>query len=622
MIRSARIGSKQALRPVSKYYGSVVSHSVAVKNLHTTSKKQIAKEPEEVFTKLSDENDPNRESFFNYTWGSWLKNDAEEKKKRVTKFSLEGLTKVLNDIYKQSAALGISDAVQPPSYNQNLTVTLPHNLSSKFIGEGPKTEIKIKTMSSIHEGKHHRIYKLDTDNGKSFILRVPYPKETEVAIAERLKSEVATQDFADLQLKIKVPKIFCFGVNSMNPVRAPFILQEFIEGDLLMKDWDPLVDDSALEGKPHEEKLNKVIKPLADYQAKLASVEFSKHGSLYFAKDVSQDKSAESHASSTEDLFTDESKSAYKGRWAVGPTQERGFWRSKDLLTKEVHSEYLGPWNSSSKILSDLAELELANSKAKLNKNTESTILQNQVKTFENLTKLAPALFNEKSKNIPNVEKLFKPRLQHPDLDPMNVIVNEKGEKYLIDFEGSVIKPFMYNIQPQFVAYEGPKLYKFDQESEEFKKLNDQEKEQYKFMYKRTRNLYLWEFALNSTAPELIYSVAPQMKLLKAPIIATLNKRADEDYIFVDEKMIQLKSIWELMAKNQLVNAETFPLTYTDKDIEDHTAVMMKNNEELIKSPFAVTQGWIPADMFENLVQQQILIKQENGDYEFNASGL
>ena len=76
-------------------------------------------------------------------------------------------------------------------------------------------------MASIHEGKHHRIYKVDTNAGKSFVLRIPYALDDENTLAYRLKSEVATMDFAALKLGLKVPKVYSFGVNALNPVRQP-----------------------------------------------------------------------------------------------------------------------------------------------------------------------------------------------------------------------------------------------------------------------------------------------------------------------------------------------------------------------------------------------------------------
>lgn len=247
MIRYTVAGhSRRCVVGASKRVGAIKCITVA------TTKRFISNKPNEVFTKLTNDNDPKRDAFFKYTWGSWLKNDKQEKEKRFTKFSIEGLNRILNDIYIQSneMAKAPDGKILPPVFNKNLTVSLVNNVVPKNIGKiNPNEKVQVTTLSSIHEGKHHRIYKVDTNLNKAFILRIPYPLENENTLSYRIRSEVATMDFADLKLGIKVPKIFCYGVNSLNPVRQPFVLQEFIEGELLMKDWDPLIEDGSSNQK-------------------------------------------------------------------------------------------------------------------------------------------------------------------------------------------------------------------------------------------------------------------------------------------------------------------------------------------------------------------------------------
>ncbi|SSD60924.1 related to Altered inheritance of mitochondria protein 9, mitochondrial [Saccharomycodes ludwigii] len=597
-----------------------VGSSIIVKHtLSVNSYRFISSKPNEVFTKLSDENDPQRDSFFKYTWGSWLKNDKAEKEKRTTKFSLEGLNKILDDLYLQSKCLSIKDDEIPaPTYNKNLTVSLPHNILPKSIGT-INDKVKIKVMSSIHEGKHHRIYKLDLTNQKSFILRIPYPMESEQSIAQRIKSEVASMDFADLKLNIKVPKTYCFGVNTLNPIRSPFILQEYIEGNLLMKKWNPLIEDDLSNGT-HKKVLNEVICPLSDFQSKLASVTFTKFGSLYFAKDCKN----------TEPAYVGEENKSLQNRWKIGPTTEKCFWRKKSAMKPEDHAKFLGPWSNPLSIVKDAASVELENIKIRLavgdanpNSNShDSKTLKSELKTFDRLVTLAPVLFNTKSEAIPNVEDLFKPRLQHADLDPMNVLVTNSGEKYLLDFECSSIKPFILNHPPAFISYDGPKIFALDTKHAEYNKLSEPEKEQYKFMYKRTRNLFLWESALNERSPKLIYTVAPPVKMLKSPYLSAILKKTDEEYLNIDEHLIYLQSVWKDLAANKIVGSETYPVAFSNAEIEQHKVDIEAYDKKLMSIPFAATQGWIPQDMFDNLVNQKLLIKDENGDYKLDVKSV
>ncbi|SCU92488.1 LAMI_0E10704g1_1 [Lachancea mirantina] len=577
--------------------------------------------PEETFTKLSDENDPQRNAFFQYSWGSWLKNDKLEKSKRETRFSIEGLNDVLSELYNQSRILAKSEEAEipPPKFHRNLTVTLPHNLSVKNIGVvNPNEKVQIKTMASIHEGKHHRIYKIDTNAGKPFILRIPYALDGETNLAERLKSEVATMDFADLKLGLKVPKVYCYAAYSTNPIRQPFILEEFIEGELLMRQWSPLEEDAA-DGKSHIDKLNKVIEPLSEFQSRLLETEFTSYGSLYFAKDFSQ---------TNEIAYEGETRPDLKNRWRVGPSTERCYWNKGSALSTEALKKFTGPWKADqpTAMIKALAELEVESAKARLAlieagsspEVADKSLLENQIRTYEDLAKASASLFNTNSSAIPNIKELFKPRLYHPDLDPMNMIVGKDGTSYLLDFESCCIKPFILQNCSQYVAYDGPKIYDLKEDVEGYEELNDAQKEQYKFMYKRTRNQHLWEAALNKNQSKLISAVAPPIKLLRCPYINCIERKNDDEYLLVEEALVQLKEVWDVFAKNKLVNAPEFPISYSDKQLEHHTNSLNSFHEKLISSPFAATQGWIPQDMFDNLVKAEMLVKDKDGNYAVN----
>ncbi|KAL3232915.1 Altered inheritance of mitochondria protein 9, mitochondrial [Nakaseomyces bracarensis] len=609
-------------------------------------RRYISKEPEKVFTNLADVNDPKRDNFFKYTWGTWLTNDKLEKDKRMTKFSLNGLNNVLDDIYVQATANTKKNftgkdneerTITSPEVNKNRTISLSNNIDVSKLGSLNPNEkaVTIKTIASIHEGKHHRIYKVQTNlsNEKSFVLRVPYALDDDKAtIAHRIRSEVATLDFLDLQLNIDVPKVICFAPDDGNPLGVPFILQEYIEGSLLMKDWNPLLDDKTLkienaEGtteNPELESLNKVIKVVADFHKKINSVSFNGAGSLYFKNDE-----ALKNEKTIEDISNDIS-AKLKDRWVLGPAVERILWKKKNNLDLSDGLALLGPWETNSEssvtsqILKDTAALELKNSQKRLELLTSSgkadtskeNDLKEQITTYENVKKVAPILISSKMKALPNIKDLLKPTLFHPDLDPMNILMCTKENKpYLLDLEGTVIKPFILQSSPQFVAYDGPKIYNLKNDIPDFEKLSEEEQKHYEFMYKRTRNQFLWEKAMNERLPELIMTVAPPVKVLRRPYTAILEQKSDKDYILIDDSLFQLREAWSFFYKNGLVTEEHFPLEFTDEQVSKHADDLNSLHEKLVSSPFAATQGWVPQDMFENLLKAGILVKEANGNY-------
>lgn len=557
---------------------------------------------------LSKNESKSNEEFFKYHWGHWLKNDAEEKAKRFTPFSVNGLVDVLNDLRTQTKAAVESNekGIPKPYFNPNLTVNLKQNLNKDLFNlEDIKSKLSLKSMESYHEGKHHHIYKITTTEDKDFILRIPYPRDSEHTIATRMRSEVATRDFADLVLKIKTPKIYAYSPTKLSPIKSPFILEEFVDGDLAMKNWNPMIEDTPVDPKS-KEQFQGIISQLMGFQAKLASVEFKKFGSLYFANDLPTELRT---ASDYEDeIYVGEKDSEFAGRYKIGYTTERSFWRQgkDDLLGFEEHRKFLGPWKNASDVLTTYTSLEVAVAKAKNASDAE-------VEVYNKLHTLSKAMIQNKNDNIPGWDALLKPRLQHPDIDPMNCIETPSG-LCLVDFENSAITPFILNNAPEFIAYDGPKVYTMETDNEEFKKPGVAE--QYMFAYKRTRNLFLWEQALNKEAPELIYSAAPIIKLLKSPIIVAKNKKLAKDYLLINEKIVGVHGAWPMIHEQKIVLDKEAPIKFTGKEIEDITNAINAYNEELIKEPFAATQNWIPSDMYEEFVKQGIIKKEKdaNGD--------
>ncbi|CCC70417.1 hypothetical protein NCAS_0E03470 [Naumovozyma castellii] len=585
---------------LSTQWKPALSKRVLFNVANVVAARQISSKPEQSFTKLTNENDPNREKFFQYTWGTWLKNDKLEKEKRTTKFSIEGLNDIITDLYSQPTTTTQADSIPPPINNKNNTVSLPQNLTPELLGSSTKTTpVQITRLSSIHEGKYHRVYKIDTNLNTSFILRIPYPLTDQTTQKFLIESEVATMDYVSLKLKINVPKIFSYASDAKNPLGQPFILQQFIDGPLLMRQWNPLADDKE---KP---QLQNAINIVSDFQQKLNKATFKNSGSLYFS------------ARKLDPPTTAEEVETIDSRWYVGPSVEKSLWRNKlqywklnDLL------KLLGPWKQENvtSIIQDTAKVQLETLK-KEEKNAAT--LSDNILTFQNLTHLAPSLFESSITKIPNLKELLKPRLFHPDLDPMNVIIDAKTkEPYLLDFEATTIKPTILQHSPQFIRYDGPKIYDLQKDTPEYKELSDAEKQQYEFIYKRTRNEYMWENAMNERTPDLITTMAPPIKLLRSPYVASLEMKDElEEYLLVDEAMIQLSKVWSTFYENGLVKEKEFPLKFTEDQIKKHNDELTAFHEKLIRVPFAATKGWVPQDMFDNLLKNGIIVKDKDGNY-------
>lgn len=587
--RSARVASRRL--PVSKA-------KVAVPKLRGLSSSLInayAAPPQET---------PLNQKFFEYTWGTWLRNDKLEKARRQTKFDVNALTDVLHS-YKPEAG------ILPPTKNQGIN-WLDNNLSELLGNHGRKA----KQISLIHEGKHHHVYKIDFDGtDKSLVLRIPYKLELDEAISRKIQSEAAVLDFLHLKANLSVPRVVAYAPDRQNPVGSPFMLLEYVPGDLLMKKWNPLAEDNT---DKVTQDLKQVIDPILDFQAEVNKYTFNKYGLLYFAEDVDPKYLEEA-------AYDGETDDNLKNRWKIGPLIEQSYAKNKRFLSPETVKQFAGPWPADLpyNIMADLAGLELENARQRLaraeaNASGEALkdLLKEQIQTFEHFSQLAPKLINPNSPAIMNGADQFKPRLYLPDLDPLNVIEGPNGKVFL-DFEYAVIKPFLYQQYPQFIAYDGDKIYELERDVPEWESLDEIDQGHYKFMHFKTRNQLLWEHALNDRNHDLIAIALPHIKNLKAPYIQTLNINNDEDHLYVEDAMINLEPLWKAYADAQLTNTEDpdYPIKYDGKYVEDIENKLRDYQTLLSLEPFAAIGGWVPQDMFDNLKAQGIIVEDANGNY-------
>lgn len=565
-------------------------------------------------TPLFDDADPDREHMFKYTWGTWLKNDEIEKNKRLTKFSIQGL----NSIIKEITRIDIGKEEDPDSILklEDNSKVLCNNIKYFFKDAG---EVRhINQIISLHEGKHHRVYLIEIKgNDKKFILRLPYTLESELFTKRKIESEVATMDFLSNALHLNIPKVLSYNGDKNNSLGHAFILMEYIEDieGSLMKKWNPLIEskDDRLDDAITKEKLDEVIEPIADFNKIVTDFIFDNYGSLYFKNDIPKNQSLTAFEN--------------QDRWVIGPTIEAAYYRNKKFIKEEEINKFVGPWKIDEplKMIKDLVELEIINLKTRLeliengeNKEDNKEDLNKSIKIFEKLNKIADEMFNINSKEtlIPNIDALIKPRLNIGDLDPMNVLVktNNKGFAF-IDFENSTIKPFLISNYPKFIEYNGIKIFSLREEIENFDELDEIDKEQYKFMFKRTRNQFYWEVTLNKNSKELVGVISPVIKLVKNCYLNLLNFKKLKDSLYIENGLIEISTMWDNYNSNGVIGkfkGEENPNKFSEEEVKEFNQEIKQYEIDNGSKPFIATGGWVPQDMFNNLKEQGIIIKDED----------
>lgn len=566
-------------------------------------------------TNLFDEADPSRDHMFKYSWGTWLKNDKLEKEKRVTKFSIQGL----NDLLKRINGIGkvVSESKNPDEIKViDNSKILSNNIN--FFFKDVKDLKNVKQIVSLHEGKHHRIYRIEIEGvDKKMVLRLPYTLESQIFTKRKLESEVATMDFLSNALNLNIPKVLAYSGDFNNVIGHPFILMEYVE-DVecsLMKKWNPLIDSSEdrLDAKDAIEKLNEVIEPIAEFNKIVSDFIFDNYGSIYFKQDCPENLS----------------KIAFEeqDRWVIGPTTEAAYYRNKKYVKEEDLNKYIGPWKRDEplKMIDDLVSLELHNLKVRLSLIDSGEItsdkredLEFAIKIFEKAKLISDRMFNINKEEtlLPNLEDLLKPRLSIGDLDPMNVLVLKDGFKF-VDFENSTIKPFLITPYPKFIEYNGGKIFNLREEVENFEELDEVEKEQYKYIFKRTRNQFLWEVAINKHNKELVGVISPVIKLLRSCYMNILNFKKLKDALYVENGLIEMGMMWDNYNSNGVVGkfkGEKNPIKFSEEDIKEYEGKIREYELENSSKPFVATNGWVPQDMFDRLQSQGMIIRNDEKD--------
>ncbi|KAL8736428.1 MAG: hypothetical protein Q9166_000220 [cf. Caloplaca sp. 2 TL-2023] len=216
------------------------------------------------------------ESFFHYTSGRWLFNEAKQLAKRRVKFDMNKL------------ALLAAESVGSHS---------------------------CRKVVKFAEGDLNKIFLMTTDDGKEIIVKVPHPNVGRPDFT--ISSEVATMDYVRNVLGLPVPKVHAWSSKATtNPVGAEFIVMEKAPGIELQHVWQDLDFNQKSE----------VVKAVVEQETKLTTSTFYAVGSLYYAKQFEDATSVDAYAESGDHRFV------------VGPTTERWFFnggrgsRTEDYL--------------------------------------------------------------------------------------------------------------------------------------------------------------------------------------------------------------------------------------------------------------------------------------------------
>lgn len=538
----------------------VLSSIKTAKGLNRYAKRLYSSNSEDIFQVSLNDKNADTKNFFKYSWGRWLQNDEKERAARETKFDLKGMVDVIKekvDYFKTS----------------------PEN-----------AELEVKTITPYHEGKHHKIYLVTMSDARSYVLRIPYSIGHKEYREARMKSEVATVDFLKKKVDATIPSVIAWSPTKENRLESEYMILDYVKGEALMKSWLPgSLDVKAKSG---------VIQPLVNFMNQISSIKFNKYGSLYFSQDVAKELQ-------TDLPYDGETDPELIDRWRIGPTVESRFWKG---LSAQTGSQFRGPWSSYMQYLEDTANIQIAYIEELIQSGTgDKSQLEQALLVFENYRKVIPELFKAEDGFD---ENLFSPRLQHPDLNPLNVIHRTDPVKsYLLDFEGSSIRPFALHGVPSFAKNKGPMIFKQD-DIPNYNELSKEEVKSVDHFIAQTQNQFSFEYLFKQTDSPLFNAFHPYLRRRQQLVETALSIPTNtQGYLDLNYEMLKLSQEWQFIAKRP------FPIRFSENEVEKFMQDLDQWNKKLLENPFLETKGWVPRDTFEELLGRGYIVPDGEGNY-------
>ncbi|KAF2133876.1 phosphotransferase enzyme family protein [Dothidotthia symphoricarpi CBS 119687] len=297
-------------------------------------------------------------------------------------------------------------------------------------------------VMKISEGQYNKVLSLTTDDGIEVIAKLPNPNAGRPHFTTA--SEVATMNFlrsADLP----IPKIYAWNSRLVdNPVGAEYIIMEKQPGIMLDDVWD------GMEGSQKAQTLKQVI----EIEKKLASIKFTKIGSLYYKQDLPQ-------SDSTTPLYIDgDGNTVHSAEFEIGPTNHRSFFD----FGKGVLDIDRGPWSTLEEYVAAVAyrEIACAEKGLKYPRMPEGLFYgprQYQPRTSTKMSALTNYL-KVAADVLPEEEVTHAAVLWHGDLHAQNIFVDPENPARIIgiiDWQTTSASPlFLQVTRPGFLDFNGP----------------------------------------------------------------------------------------------------------------------------------------------------------------------
>ncbi|KAI1941814.1 Phosphotransferase enzyme [Ophidiomyces ophidiicola] len=403
-------------------------------------------------------------------------------------------------------------------------------------------------MKKIAEGNYYKVFRLQMDDGRAVMARIPHPNVRPVMYA--MASEVAMVDFARSVLGIPVPKVLEWKASLHgNPVEAEYIIMEEAEGTLLSDGWHTM--------KPAERE--NIIDGIVEVQQKLVSVAFNLSGSLYFANSGFQGCSAaEIIAGGSPSV-----REIVKDRFVIGPTVDVSYWE-KERASMPIDR---GPWKSAEDYAKAIAYREISwiTRHAKDNPLDPHYTYEEAQTSPEAHIELLERYLSVIGMLIPKQTDFTRSTLWYSGFNHDNLFVNNGKISSMVDWHRGGILPLILQADiPPLVKYWGEKVLK---RPENFAELNQDEKDKVlKQISSSTRQeYYRMQTALENPLVARVLEI-PQLQMIQyLTTLASDSWTHESGILKLREVLLKVMRRWD-----QFNLKTSCPYHFSDTDIEQH----------------------------------------------------
>ncbi|RMZ83596.1 hypothetical protein DV738_g948, partial [Chaetothyriales sp. CBS 135597] len=404
---------------------------------------------------------------------------------------------------------------------------------------------------------------------------------------------------------IPVPKVYGWSSTVSNPVGAEYIILEKLEGTTLGEVWFSLGFDDRY----------KVIEQLVKLERKLFSLELPASGSIYLPNDLSEDERERSVRFRTHGV-----------EFCMGPMAHYSWWhKGRDLLDCDR-----GPWSDSTLLLAAVGEREAKwmNRFAKPRLHFER--LYREVHKYQKMSPV-PHInsLNEYLKlthclGYPAENRLSRPILRHPDLQPNNIILSPSLDIVgLIDWQHATCLPLFLaaGIPNNFQNYGDPESERMVQPDRElppdFKTMSAEQQASVKELYLKRLNHFLYAALTLRHNEEHYEAIFSDGVIIHQRLYTHAGRPWEGDSITLQAELIHAIEHWQDVISSGATKCEKPPIKIPEESARSIMAVFNQQQEmdtmmdEMRKALGVDVYGWVSNEDFASTKEMARNIKAQ-----------